>query len=248
MTEQPQNHEDPQQTDPVSAAANCGQGEADGHTPEASPSTPADSPADEVKETEADFPSVTVPDFVPDDFAEAGSNADQTDQQTGGEASETTGEGEGPTAEDVQAKLAALTDELARAQADLFNLNQEYAGYVRRSKAEAPSLREAGQAEVVTALISVLDDIYAARQHGALEEGSPFAAIADKLEQTLTNQFKVERFGEAGEEFDPNLHEALMAQENGEVEVPTIAQVLQPGYRMGERVLRATKVMVSNPA
>lgn len=235
MNEQPQNHEDPLEVDSVSAAAQSGEGGADSETPTASPSTPADSPAD---------PHINEADLADSgEFTTSEADADAGKASDGNEGTENE-----PTAEDVQEKLAALTDELARAQADLFNLNQEYAGYVRRSKAEAPSLRESGQAEVASALISVLDDIYAARQHGDLEEGSPFRAIADKLEQTLANQFKLERYGEAGEEFDPNLHEALMAQESAEVETPTIAQVLQPGYRMGERILRATKVMVSNPA
>jgi molecular chaperone GrpE len=88
-----------------------------------------------------------------------------------------------------------------------------------------------------------------ARQAGDLA-GGPFAAIADKLESTL-GRFGVERLGEAGQEFDPNVHEALM---HVEAELPegatgtTVVQVLQPGYRIGDRLVRAARVSVADPA
>ena len=143
-------------------------------------------------------------------------------------------------------KIANFEDQLARAHADLYNLNQEYSNYVRRAKEAAPGHRESGQTEVIEALISVLDDIDAARTHGELEDG-PFAAIATKLESVLASRFNLERYGAAGEEFDPAQHEALLANVNPEVQVATIAQILQPGYRRDEKILRAAKVMVDNP-
>ncbi|RRR34462.1 nucleotide exchange factor GrpE [Schaalia georgiae] len=143
-------------------------------------------------------------------------------------------------------RVAAVEEQLARANADLYNLNQEYAGYVRRSKEAAPAHRTAGQDEVIESLIGVLDDIDAARNHGDLDDG-PFAAIAVKLEDSLRNRFELERYGAAGEDFDPALHEALMATVDADVDHPVIGQVLQPGYRRGERVIRAAKVLVKNP-
>ena len=92
----------------------------------------------------------------------------------------------------------------------------------------------------------IVDDIDAARKHGDLDDG-PFAAIAVKLEDSLRNRFELERYGAAGEDFDPALHEALMATTDAGVEHPVIGKVLQPGYRRGERVIRATKVLVNNP-
>ena len=68
------------------------------------------------------------------------------------------------------------------------------------------------------------------------------------LESLLTEKFSLERFGAEGEPFDPTIHEALMATESDEVQEPTIAVVLQPGYRLGERVVRAARVQVANPA
>lgn len=148
--------------------------------------------------------------------------------------------------EELDTQNTQLNDDLARARADLYNLQQEYSAYVRRSKSEASGHRAAGQAEVASALVPVLDDIVAAREAGDLNDG-PFAAIATKLENVLENQFQVTRYGTVGIEFDPNQDEALMAETNAEVDKPTVAQVLQPGYRIGERILRPAKVMVHKP-
>ena len=143
-------------------------------------------------------------------------------------------------------RIAAVEDQLARANAELYNQGQEYANYVRRSKEAIPGHKTAGQDDVIESLISVLDDIAAARAHGDLQDG-PFASIATKLEDTLKTRFELERYGAAGEDFDPALHDALMATTSADVDHPVIGQVLTSGYRRGERVVRAAKVLVNNP-
>ena len=153
--------------------------------------------------------------------------------------------GEDPLAQ-AQAQAAQAADDLARARADLYNLQQEYQGFVRRSRESAAGHRETGQAAVVEALIPVLDEIELARQHGDLT--GTFETTAGKLETVLADKFGLVRFGEAGETFDPTIHEALMATESDEVDEPSIAMVLQPGYRLGERIVRAARVQVANPA
>ena len=153
--------------------------------------------------------------------------------------------GDDPLAQ-AQAQAAQAADDLARARADLYNLQQEYQGFVRRSREGAASHRDAGAAGVVEALIPVLDEIELARQHGDLT--GTFETTAGKLETVLADKFGLVRFGEAGETFDPTIHEALMATESDEVDEPSIAMVLQPGYRLGERIVRAARVQVANPA
>ncbi len=149
-------------------------------------------------------------------------------------------------AEAMVAELEQAKEDLARARADLYNLQQEYGNYVRRTKTEGAAHRQTGQEEVVESLLGLLDDVAAAREAGDLEDG-PFASMAAKLEDILSTRFGLERYGLEGEDFDPQLHEALMVQTNPQIEHPLIKQVLQPGYRMKDRVLRATKVMVDNP-
>ena len=148
--------------------------------------------------------------------------------------------------EQARAEAAQAADDLARARADLYNLQQEYQGFVRRSREAAAGHRETGRVSVVEALIPVLDEIALADQHGDLT--GTFATTATKLESILGEKFGLVRFGEVGDVFDPMLHEALMATESDEVSEPTIVLVLQPGYRLGEKVVRAARVQVANPA
>ena len=111
-----------------------------------------------------------------------------------------------------------------------------------RDRLVAAELAVAG---VVEALMPVLDEIELAREHGELA-GGPFASIAEKLETTL-GRFGWERYGAAGETFDPAGHEAPMHAESDDVDEPTVTQVLQPGHRVGERILRAARVAVTAP-
>lgn len=153
---------------------------------------------------------------------------------------------EQPGLAEAKAEAADLAEQLARRNAELYNLQQEYNGYVRRAKGAAAEQQAAGTAAVVEALLGVLDEIELAREHGDLT--GPVGAIAEKLEVTLAQRFEVQRYGAVGEVFDPELHEALMSTPTEGIEAPTIAQVMQYGYRVGERIIRAARVGVNSPA
>ncbi len=156
--------------------------------------------------------------------------------------------GDDPLVVQLQGELESMKDDLARARAETYNVQQEYSRYVRRSKETAGERRTEGQQDVIETVLPVLDDIAAARAAGELADG-PFAAIADKLENSLKTGYGYERFGAVGEPFDPEHHEALMMQPNPDedAEVQVVGQVLQPGYKVGDRVLRAAKVLVLDP-
>lgn len=155
--------------------------------------------------------------------------------------------GDGSDLVKLQKELDEAQEELSRSRAETYNVRQEYGNYVRRSKEEAANRQTAAREDVVEELLPVLDDIEAARAAGELADG-PFAAIADKFEEILGGRFGLVQFGAPGEVFDPTLHDALMAQANPNVEEAVIATVLQPGFKVGDRVLRPTKVIVDNPA
>ncbi|HET6967500.1 MAG TPA: nucleotide exchange factor GrpE [Ornithinibacter sp.] len=170
------------------------------------------------------------------------------------------GTGEG-TAVDTDADAAAaqggsLTGDAALAAerlGDLQRLQAEYVNYKRRVDRDRALVQERAVRDVLEAVLPVLDDIQAARDHGDLVDG-PFAAIADKLESTL-GKYGLERFGAKGETFDPMQHEALMHAPwpTGDDDLPadatstTVVTVLQPGYRAGEQVLRPARVAVADP-
>ena len=163
------------------------------------------------------------------------------------ESAEATEPGESGESEGVA--LAEEDTMAATLLADLQRLQAEYVNYKKRVDRDREVIRHTAVGSVVESLLPVLDDIHMARQAGDLA-GGPFAAIADKLEATL-GRYGVERLGEAGQEFDPNVHEALM---HVEAELPegatgtTVVQVLQPGYRIGDRLVRAARVSVADPA
>jgi molecular chaperone GrpE len=156
--------------------------------------------------------------------------------------------GEAPAAE---AQPAVDANELLAAErlSDLQRLQAEYANYRKRVDRDRAATRELTIASVVESLLPVLDDIQLARQHGDLESG-PFAGIAEKLESILA-KYGVERFGEPGAAFDPAVHDALMHVEEELAEgtdTTTVVGVLQPGYRLGERIIRPARVSVADPS
>ncbi|HEU4675067.1 MAG TPA: nucleotide exchange factor GrpE [Motilibacteraceae bacterium] len=138
----------------------------------------------------------------------------------------------------------ALAAQLAERTADLQRLSAEYANYRRRVERDNALAGEMAVANVLTSLLPVLDDIGRARDHGELEGG--FKAVAESLIGVVT-KLGLEQYGKAGEPFDPQVHEALMHQHADDVTEPTCVQVLQPGYRLGERILRPARVAVADP-
>ena len=152
-----------------------------------------------------------------------------------------------PAVDEQVAALQALVDERL---ADLQRLQAEYVNYRKRVERDRDVARDVAVAGLLEALLPVLDDVHLARQHGDLGDGTPFAAIAEKLEAVLT-RYGLERYGQPGETFDPTVHEALMHVQaelaEGTMDT-TVVQVLQPGYRAGSRILRAARVAVADPS
>jgi molecular chaperone GrpE len=145
----------------------------------------------------------------------------------------------------VDAELIQAQTVAAERLEDLQRLQAEYVNYRKRVDRDRSVARDQAVAGVVEALVPVLDDVDLARQHGELT-GTPFAAIAEKLETTL-GRFGWERFGAVGEPFDPQVHEALMHQHSDDVTEPTVSMVMQPGHRVSGRIVRAARVAVTSP-
>jgi molecular chaperone GrpE len=142
-------------------------------------------------------------------------------------------------------EVAALTASLAERTADLQRVQADYANYRKRVDRDRQAVAEQALASVLIGLLPVLDDIDRAREHGEVEGG--FKSVADNLETTLV-KLGLARYGEPGEPFDPTVHEALTHGYSSDVAEPTCAAVLQPGYRLGERVLRPARVAVVEPS
>ena len=137
-----------------------------------------------------------------------------------------------------------LASRLAERTADLQRVTAEYANYRKRVDRDRLAVREQALANVLSALIPVLDDIGRAREHGELTGG--FKSVAESLESAVT-KLGLGSFGTEGEPFDPKVHEALTHSYSSEVTEPTCVQILQPGYKVGERILRPARVAVAEP-
>lgn len=153
------------------------------------------------------------------------------------------------TADEVAAEefveLRALQALLEERTADLQRLKAEFDNYRKRVERDRLAMGEQAVGGVLLHLLPVLDDVDRARGHGELTGG--FKSVAESLEGVLT-KLGLERFGEAGEPFDPMVHEAVMHQHADDVTKPTCVAVMRAGYRLGERLLRPAMVAVAEPA
>jgi molecular chaperone GrpE len=135
--------------------------------------------------------------------------------------------------------VAEYRDRAARAEAELKNFRTR----VERDRA---ANREVVIAEVLRNLLPAVDDLDRAEEHGDLGEGSPLALVAAKLRAGF-EKYGLQKIGEKGETFDPKLHEAIAQVYSKDVSVNTVADVIEPGYALGDRLLRPAKVAVSVP-
>ena len=143
----------------------------------------------------------------------------------------------GGAADEPDARVAELTADLQRERA-------QFANFRRRAAEEKQGSVAYGKQILIDKLLPIIDDLDRAREHGDLDSG-PLRAVADKLTGVLAAEGLV-AFGAAGDEFDPELHEAV--QHDGTGAHPVIGSVYRCGYRLGEKVIRTAMVTVTDPA
>jgi molecular chaperone GrpE len=130
---------------------------------------------------------------------------------------------------------------------DLQRLQADFVNYRARVERDRGVERQLAVSEAIRAFLPAMDDLTRAEAHGDLQDGTPMAAIAQKL-RAAGEKFGLSVFGEKGEAFDPEKHEALVQNPSEEVTEPVIADVIELGYMVGDRLLRPAKVAVSVPA
>jgi molecular chaperone GrpE len=147
-----------------------------------------------------------------------------------------------PAAEPAAA--AELRAQLAERTADLQRLQAEYANYRKRVDRDRATVREQAVASALTELLPVLDAINQAHEHGELSGG--FKSVADSL-QAAVGKLGLVSYGQRGDAFDPKIHEALSYSDSPDVTEDTCVEIFQPGYKVGERILRPARVAVAAP-
>ena len=120
----------------------------------------------------------------------------------------------------------------------------EFINFRSRSAKEQDRFRQHGIIDVLTALLPALDDIDRIREHSEMDDS--FKAVATKIDKAF-EKFGVEKFGEKGEDFDPTKHDAILHRPDPDSTKETVDAVVEAGYRIGDRVIRAARVVVSSP-
>lgn len=138
--------------------------------------------------------------------------------------------------------------ELDQANDKFLRLYADFENFKKRSRAEKEAAYANAKSDTVTALLPALDNMERALA-AAGEEDSPLKQGVDMVLgqfKSCFDQMGVSAYGEEGDQFDPNIHEAVMHSEEEGVEPNTITLVLQKGYRLGDKIIRHALVKVAN--
>ncbi len=136
--------------------------------------------------------------------------------------------------------IAEMRSDMLRAQAELVNFRT-------RVERDRVANRDAVIAEVIRSLLPAMDDLSRAEAHGDLVDGAPMTIVAQKLRGAF-EKYGLKQIGEKGDPFDPAFHEAVVQLPSPDVTVNTVADVIEPGYVLGDRLVRPAKVAVFVPA
>jgi molecular chaperone GrpE len=145
-----------------------------------------------------------------------------------------------PTIKELEQKIAELTEALQRERADAQNLR-------RRAEEERSKMAEFYKAMVVQEILPALDNLERAMKHTPkdLKDHDYVKGIQGVIKQFEQGfaQLGVKRIKTVGEVFDPRLHEAVH-MEDGDGSIEVVCEELQPGYKIGDEVIRHAMVKV----
>lgn len=181
--------------------------------------------------------------------ADANVSADSADSANAANSSESSESSESKDSKDADdgslTPLGKAKKEAAEYLEALQRERAEFINFRNRSAKEQDRFRQHGIIDVLTALLPALDDIDRIREHSEMDDS--FKAVATKIDKAFA-KFGVEKFGEKGEDFDPTKHDAVLHRPDPDATKETVDAVVEAGYRIGEHVIRAARVVVSSPS
>lgn len=140
-------------------------------------------------------------------------------------------------------ELCELQRQLAEANEKYLRLAAEYDNFRKRSAKEKSEAYSEAYSDAVTAFLPLADSLFTAAGLSPDDEG--IAALNKQLSEILT-RINVSEIESDGKEFDPNLHNAILHEEDPEKGENLVSQTLRKGYRLGEKVIRHAMVKVVN--
>lgn len=143
----------------------------------------------------------------------------------------------------AEKEIKALKDELAEANDKYLRLAAEYDNYRKRTLKEKSDAYNDAYIDAVKAILPLADSLDKAMQFTPDDEG--IKAITKQLKDIFA-KIGVSEIESDGKEFDPNLHNAIMHEENEELGENVVTQTFEKGYKLGEKIIRHAMVKVAN--
>ena len=196
--------------------------------------------ASQESQSNGDSAATASADSVASETAATAANAASSESQENGDTADSATQ----DGEDTLTPLGQAKKEAAEYLEALQRERAEFINFRNRSQKEQERFRQHGIIDVLTALLPALDDIDRIREHSEMDES--FKAVSTKIDKTF-EKFGVEKFGEKGEDFDPTKHDAILHKPDPQAEKETVDTVVEAGYRIGDRVIRAARVVVASP-
>ena len=196
--------------------------------------------ASQESQSNGDSAATASADSVASETAATAANAASSESQENGDAADSATQ----DGEDTLTPLGQAKKEAAEYLEALQRERAEFINFRNRSQKEQERFRQHGIIDVLTALLPALDDIDRIREHSEMDES--FKAVSTKIDKAF-EKFGVEKFGEKGEDFDPTKHDAILHKPDPQAEKETVDTVVEAGYRIGDRVIRAARVVVASP-
>ena len=196
--------------------------------------------ASQESQNNGDSAATASADSAASETAATAANAASSESQENGDAADSATQ----DGEDTLTPLGQAKKEAAEYLEALQRERAEFINFRNRSQKEQERFRQHGIIDVLTALLPALDDIDRIREHSEMD-GS-FKAVSAKIDKAF-EKFGVEKFGEKGEDFDPTRHDAILHKPDPQAEKETVDTVVEAGYRIGDRVIRAARVVVASP-
>ncbi len=145
-----------------------------------------------------------------------------------------------------QEELAAATAALEEEKKNRLYLAAEYDNFRRRSQKEKDGIYGDAIADTIKEVLPLFDNLERAGQYSESEKVAEGLALIAKMSDEVLAKLGVERFGKVGEQFDANVHNAVMHEENEALGENEISDVYQVGYRRGDKIIRFAMVKVAN--
>ena len=196
--------------------------------------------ASQESQNNGDSAATASADSAASETAATAANAASSESQENGDAADSATQ----DGEDTLTPLGQAKKEAAEYLEALQRERAEFINFRNRSQKEQERFRQHGIIDVLTALLPALDDIDRIREHSGMDES--FKAVSAKIDKAF-EKFGVEKFGEKGEDFDPTRHDAILHKPDPQAEKETVDTVVEAGYRIGDRVIRAARVVVASP-